>query len=297
MLRFTEPVFRPPMEAQSVLVRGTQSCTWNKCNFCYMSQGYPFMAASLEHLEKEICSQKHLFGSDPSIFMIGSNPFTLPVGTLRQYAELLRKHFPDFIKISMHSRVDDIEKKTDEELQLLYDLGIRHLFIGTENGSEEALRIMNKGHTVQEARNQLWRLDAVGIKYTCQYIIGMAGKGKGRESGIATAEFLNSVNAERVMPTGLTVFSGSSLPEMVKSGEFVEASEKEKVEEMLFFFEHLTADLYYEAVHYLNPLHFRFHTGDREMMLSVIAQIKEILATHSEEELELVVNRQAMHSL
>lgn len=166
-----------------------------------------------------------------------------------------------------------------------------------ENGSEEALRIMNKGHTVQEVREQLRRLDAAGIRYTCQYIIGMAGKGKGRESGIATAEFLNSVRAERVMPTGLTVFPGSALPDMVTNGTFVEASEKEKIEELLAFFEHLTVDLFFEAVHYLNPLRFRFQTGDRATKAGVIAEIREIFATRSEEELERMVNRQQMQSL
>ena len=262
-----------------------------------MSQGYPFMAASLEHMEREILMQKHMHDRAPSVFMIGSNPFALPFGTLKQYAELLRKHFPDFTKISMHSRVDDIEKKTDEELQQLYDLGIRHLFIGTENGNESALKIMNKGHTVAEAVKQLHRLGVADIKYTCQYIIGMAGRGKGRESGRATAQFLNSVRAERVMPTGLTVFPGSSLPEMVRNNEFVEASEKEKIEEMLVFFEHLTVDIFFEAIHYLNPLHFRFQTGVLEAKEGVIDEIKTILATHSEEELERIINRKQMHSL
>lgn len=255
------------------------------------------MKASLEHMEGELLTQKYLHGKAPSVFMVGSNPFTLPTETLRQYAELIRKHFPDFLKISMHSRVDDVGKKSDEELNLLYDLGIRHLFIGTENGNEEALRIMNKGHSVQDAREQLWRLDAAGIKYTCQYIIGMAGKGKGRESGGATAEFLNSVHAERVMPTGLTVFKGSHLPDMVEKGEFVEASEKEKIEEMLVFFEHLTADIYFEAVHYLNPLHFRFQTGDTKAKERTIEEIRCILSSHSEFDLERTINRRAMVSL
>lgn len=296
-MHFTEPVFRPPMEAESVLVRGTQSCTWNKCNFCYMSQGYPFMAASPEHMEKEILAQKKQFGNAPTVFMVGSNPFTLPFDTLRQYAELLRKHFPGFTKISMHSRIDDIEKKSDDALQRLHNLGILHLFIGTENGNEDALKIMNKGHTVEEARVQLRRLDAAGIAYTCQYIIGMAGKGKGLESGTATAEFLNSVSAERVMSTGLTVFPGSGLPGMVRNGAFIEAPEKEKIEELLAFFEHLAADLYFEGIHYLNPLNFRFRTGDATAKQRVIAEIKNVLAAHSEEELERAVNRKAMRSL
>lgn len=73
------------------------------------------MAASLEHMEEEILAQKTMHGREPSIFMVGSNPFTLPFGTLKQYAGLLLHHFPNFVKISMCSRVDGVAKKTDDE--------------------------------------------------------------------------------------------------------------------------------------------------------------------------------------
>lgn len=296
-MTFEETAFRPPMEVNSVLVRGTQSCTWNKCKFCYMSQGYKFKHATLEYMEEEILRQKKYISPGSGVFIIGSNPFTLSFEILKGYADLLRKHFPHFKEISMHSRLSDIRQKTDKELHDLYDLGFRHLYIGTENGNDEALRIMDKGHSVEEACEILARLDNIGIEYTCQYIIGMAGKGTGTRCGIDTAQFINRINARCVMSTGLTVFSGSELPDMVARGEFVETSEKEKLEEMLVFFETLAADVFFEGIHYLNPLRYRFRTGDRDNKNRVIADIKKYLDKYSEEELEEIVNREAMHSL
>ncbi|ABA89878.1 radical SAM domain iron-sulfur cluster-binding oxidoreductase [Syntrophotalea carbinolica DSM 2380] len=296
-MQFTEPLFRPPMEVNSVLVRGTQGCTYNKCNFCYMAQGYDFMKASPEHMESELLAQKHSHGSASNIFIIGCNPLSLPQAILLEYAGLIQKHYPRFTRISMHSRVDDIERKSDKELKLLQCAGFGHLYVGTENGNEEALRKMNKGHGVQKSREQLRRLDAAGIKYTCQYIIGMAGKGMGVRSGLATAKFINSVHAERVMSTGLTVFPGSRLQEIVARGEFVESSEREKIEEMLVFFENLTADIFFEGIHYLNPLHFRFQTGYEKARYETIEEIKRILNSYSEDQLEKAINRKEMRSL
>lgn len=248
------------------------TCSWNKCKFCYMSQDYQFKYATLEHMEEEILEQKNYISPGSGVFIIGSNPFTLSFEILKDYADLLRKHFPDFKEISMHSRLSDIRQKTDKELHDLYDLGFRHLYIGTENGNDEALRIMDKGHNVKEACEVLARLDNIGIEYTCQYIIGMAGKGTEIQCGIDTAKFINRINARCVMSTELTVFSGSELPDMVAREEFVETSEKEKLEEMLVFFETLTTDSFFEGIHYLNLLRYRFRTRDTDNKKRVIGK-------------------------
>ena len=51
---FTEPALRPPQEAHSLLLRATQGCSYNDCHFCYVSRGYPFMAATGEQMEREL---------------------------------------------------------------------------------------------------------------------------------------------------------------------------------------------------------------------------------------------------
>jgi len=262
-----------------------------------MSQGFTFQAASLEHMESEILGWKNRMPPSSRIFMVGSNPFTLSFKSLTEYIELLRTHFPHFLELSMHSRISDVAQKTDDDLKKLGHLGLKHLYVGTENGNDEALQAMNKGQTAAEAAVQLHRLTTAGIEFTTQYIIGMAGRTKGRESGIATAKFINEVCPRRVMPTGLTVFPGTKLAEMVREGEFIEATEKEKIEEMLYFFKELTADTLFDAVHYLNPLHYRFRTADAADKSEVISDLEEFLAVHSEAEIEEMVGRRYMRSL
>ncbi|TXT32443.1 MAG: radical SAM family protein [Rhodocyclaceae bacterium] len=37
-IRYVEPVFRPPSEAESLILPVTDGCSWNKCTFCdYMA--------------------------------------------------------------------------------------------------------------------------------------------------------------------------------------------------------------------------------------------------------------------
>ena len=186
-MTFTEPAMRPPQEARSLLLRATQGCTYNKCHFCYVSRGYPFMAVTENDLEHEIFSLRPMFSDHTPVYMTGSNPFALPTEKLRAYLRVLRRLVPHFQRVSMQSRIADIGHKSDEELRELRDMGLTHLYIGTENGDDSVLALMNKGQTAAEIVEQLLRLDEAGLTYTTFYILGMGGKGKGRSSGSATS--------------------------------------------------------------------------------------------------------------
>ena len=296
-MEFTEPAMRPPQEAHSLLLRATQGCTYNKCHFCYVSRGYPFMAVTPEQLEQEILSSKPRYRADTSIYLTGSNPFALPVAKLRAYIAVLRQHFPRFTRLSMQSRIDDIADKSTADLRELCELGLSHLYIGTENGNDAVLRLMNKGYSASEAVPQLLRLDETGMSYTTFYILGMGGRGAGRTSGEATAAMFNQAHPQRITTTGMTVFAHTPLAEMAERGEFIEASEREKIEELQAFLKALTVDTIYDGVHYLNPLNYRFANSDETEKRRVLADIDEMLRTCSDDDLDKMVNRKQMRSL
>lgn len=296
-MEFTEQPMRPPQEAQSLLPRATQGCTYNKCRFCYVSRGYPFMAVTPEQLEREVMAQKPFFPKNTAIYMTGSNPFALPVEKLKQYIFVLRKHFPHFTRVSMQSRIDDIAGKSIDELRELCYLGLSHLYIGTENGHDAVLALMNKGYSSADAVKQLLRLDEAGITYTTFYIIGMGGKGMGIACAEATARMFNQVHPKRITTTGMTVFPHTPLEEMKMRQEFIEASEREKIEELQAFLKALTVDAVYDGIHYLNPLNYRFSNSDAEAKRRVLEDIADVLNSCTDEELEGMVGRAFMHSL
>lgn len=296
-MEFTEQIMRPPQEAHSLVMRVIQGCTWNKCNFCYISRGHRMKVVPVEEIIRQAEASKPFLPAKTKIYLAGSNPFALSMRRLEEYAVALRGVYPEFSRISMQTRIDDIGRKTDDELRRLLDLGISHLYIGTENGNEKVLKMMNKGHTARDTVEQLRRLDEAGITYTSFYVLGLGGKGLGKESGEATAAMFNQVHPERITTTGLTLFPGIPVSHMAEKGEFEEASEREKIEELHAFLSALRINTFYDGIHYLNPVHYRFNTSDAGARAEVIADMEEILATHSDEELEKIVNRRQMVSL
>jgi radical SAM superfamily enzyme YgiQ (UPF0313 family) len=45
---------RPPSEAQSLLLRITRNCSWNRCEFCHIYKNQPFTIRSVEDVKKDI---------------------------------------------------------------------------------------------------------------------------------------------------------------------------------------------------------------------------------------------------
>lgn len=53
---------------------------------------------------------------------------------LCEILDLRDRYMPWAKEVAMYARVDDVLRKTDEELQLLYERGLRALHIGVESG-------------------------------------------------------------------------------------------------------------------------------------------------------------------
>ncbi len=296
-MKFTEPVMRPPQEANSLLPVVTQGCTWNKCRFCNISRDYRFMAIDKADLDLQLKKLKPYYPSNTPVYFCGSNPFALPVRMLKEYISIVKEHFPNFKRLSMQSQIPDIGRKSMEELEDLHKASLKHLYIGTENGNDEVLDMMNKGHSSQDTINQLSRLNKVGITFTTFYVLGLGGKGRGRESALRTAEMFNQVNPERITTTGLTMLPNTEIAELSLNGNFEEASEREKIEELYYFLSNLKTDSFYDGIHYLNPVNYRFYNNDPVNKGKVLKDLEEILENYTDEELELMVNRPLMKSL
>ena len=59
-LDFEQGPIRPPSEAQSLLIRVTRNCPWNKCEFCPVYKGTTFSRRSVEEVKADIDTIKEM---------------------------------------------------------------------------------------------------------------------------------------------------------------------------------------------------------------------------------------------
>jgi coproporphyrinogen III oxidase-like Fe-S oxidoreductase len=204
-----------------------------------MYKEVPFRIEPIEQIELDLREVRDLRPDANRVYLVGGDPFVLSFVQLKGIAEKIKEYLPKCETISMYARITNIQTKTPEELKALRSLGINQLYIGIETGHDETLTRMQKGNTAAEAVLQCQRLEEAGIAYHAIYLNGLAGHGKGEISALETAKFFNQLTPKSIGITSLTLIPGTELYEQKLKGEFLEASEFERAQELKCFIEHL----------------------------------------------------------
>lgn len=231
-LHFTGTVWRPPHEANSVLLQATVGCSHHGCKFCGLYGDLPFRVSPMTEIESDLRIIAHWQPRARRVFLVGANPFVLSFNRLARLADRIRDFLPKVVSIGMFARVDDIARKSDAELRELRARGFTGLSIGTETGDDATLLRMNKRTTAAEILAQSRRLDAAGIEYYFTYMTGLSGAGNGERAARATAELFNRTHPYLIGVVSLTLFPGTALWQEAQEGRFAEASERERIEEL-----------------------------------------------------------------
>ena len=275
-MHYTGPVYRPPFEADSLLLQVTVGCSHNRCAFCTMYRETPFAVCPAEQIEADIEEAARLRPDATRVFLENGDAFVLSADRLEQIASAIRAKLPKVRTITMYASILNVRTKTDGELRRLRALGVNELNIGVESGLDAALTLMNKCYSAAEARDELLRLRGAGFDYCLNVIFGAAGAGRWRENAEATAELLNAARPFLIFSGTVHADPGCPLYEDMKSGAFTEPSFGEYLDEEELLLERLALeDCFFFGVHPSNVLPMRgVLPRDREAMLAAIRETR-----------------------
>ena len=230
-MSLTGIVYRPPYEADSLLLEVTRGCSHNKCTFCYMYPDIPFAVCPMEQVVADIEEAARVRPDVERVFLEHGDAFVLSTDRLAAIADAIHRRLPKVKTIAMYASIQNIRHKTDADLLRLKECGIGGLDIGAESGLDAALAYMNKGHTAAEAREQLLRLTEARIPYSFNAILGCAGAELWRENADATAELINAVQPHLLFVGTLHAAPGCRLYRDMKSGAFRECTTGQLLDE------------------------------------------------------------------
>ncbi len=230
---YDTPVFRPPSEARSFILRVTRGCAHNKCTYCNMYRGVPFQILTDDEISRQIALAAH-YGKDKvrRVFLADGDAMVLPTSKLLKILQALKDTFPKLQRVSSYAAPKDILRKSEEELRQLNEAGLRLLYYGMETGDDITLKTVNKGVNAEEAIEAGRRVTASGMKLSVMVILGLAGKEGSQRHALATAKAINIIKPNMLSALCLMLYRGSELLEEFECGEFNPPSPKELMEEL-----------------------------------------------------------------
>lgn len=238
-MHYTHPVYRPPFEANSLLLQVTAGCSHNSCSFCSMYREVPFRVEPIKQIEEDLLEARNLFPVVKRVFLVNGDPFTLPAKQLIAIAEKILAHLPEVETIATYASINNVVGKSDEELAALRAVNINDLNIGLESGLPEVVQAHNKGFTIEQARTQLARLKTAGFDFCLNIIIGGGGSRLWRENALASAEIVNEIQPGIVFVAGLHLEEECALAGQLRRREFLENTLGENIDEEMLFLTNL----------------------------------------------------------
>ncbi len=234
------PVFRPPSEARSFILRVTRGCAHNRCTYCNMYRGVPFEKLTDEAILRQIAlAERYGKESVRRVFLADGDAFVLDTERLLAILARLREAFPHLERVASYAAPRDILRKTPEEMTALRKAGLTLLYYGMESGDTETLRAVRKGVTGEESIAAGQRVIASGMQLSIMTILGLAGAPGSRRHALATAKAISAIRPTMWSALSLMLYRGSELKAQFERGEFTPLSPAGLMDELALVVEHV----------------------------------------------------------
>jgi radical SAM superfamily enzyme YgiQ (UPF0313 family) len=237
---YDSPVFRPPSEARSFILRLTRGCAHNKCTYCNMYRGVPFQVLTDEQIMRQIAmAQAYNAKAVRRVFFADGDALVLSTDRLLRVLKTLHEVFPNFERASSYAAPKDILRKSVEELKQLREAGLELLYYGMETGDAVTLAKINKGVDDKESIEVGQRVIAAGMKLSMMVILGIAGEEGSERHALETAKAINAIRPTMLGAICLMLYRGSELKAEFERGEFKPLSPAGLMEELKLMIEHV----------------------------------------------------------
>jgi len=198
-IRYVEPVFRPPSEAESLILPVTDGCSWNQCTFCemYTAPQKKFKAREDAEIIDSIRLTGERYGDQVRrVFLADGDALVLPTRRLLAILEAIRTHLPAVRRISSYCLPRNLRKKSQSEIDELAAAGLKMVYVGAESGDDQVLAAVKKGETFESTCDALEKLGKAGITRSVMILNGLGGQVYSSQHAENSARLANATQPE-----------------------------------------------------------------------------------------------------
>lgn len=239
MIMYHEPLYRPPAEANSLIIQVTLGCSYNKCSFCSMYETKNFKIKNEEELFKQI-DMLSTYQDVRRIFLADGDALSCDTKFLVNILKYLKKSFPKLQRVSSYASPYNLLEKTQEDLNLLRENGLSLVYYGIESGNHELLKYINKPMNPKKMIEGLNKAYFANIKISATVILGLGGKNLSKQHIEDSAKLVNEcehINYLSTLQLGVSHTKEDAFFKRFedKNQEFVFCSDEDMLEEQKRF--------------------------------------------------------------
>ena len=195
-MRYEGSIYRPPSEADSLILQVTIGCSHNKCTFCGSFKDKKFRVRSFEEVKEDVEEAKAYARYVRKVFIADGDALIIPQKMLVPIVQLIKDSFPKLERIGIYGNTKSILKKSVEELKELKKLGIGIIYLGVESGDQITLDRVHKGTKLDKTAEASKRVKDAGIILSVTVLLGLGGVERSTVHAEETGKFLSRIDPD-----------------------------------------------------------------------------------------------------
>ena len=256
MINYDYPLFRPPAEADNIILQVTLGCSYNNCSFCSMYKTKKYQERTLEDIYKDIDTFASHYPDTHKIFLADGDALALPTDTLISILKYLNNSFPKLRRVSTYASAQNLLEKSKADLETLQSNKLNLIYYGIETGNDTLLRKITKGVTQSEIISSLNKVPK-GMKISATVILGIGGAKYTQEHIEDTAKIINNTTINYLSTLQLGLEDDAKENFYKHFNDFTELDDSKILDEQKRFLELLkpTNKVIFRSNHASNALH------------------------------------------
>lgn len=242
VIQYEGTLYRPPSEAESLILQVTIGCSYNRCTFCAMYRAKRFRVRKLAEIEAEIAWAAEHAAPVRKVFLADGDALVAKPAHLRAVLESLRAAFPELQRVSCYASPQALQVRTEDDMRALAELGLSLYYLGIESGDDAVLARLDKGVDSAEMVRVAAKATAAGVKLSTMILLGAGGRARSLDHARASARIVNAIQPRFVSTLVMTPVEGTPLWEEAARGEVDELDPVELARELREFVAGLELD-------------------------------------------------------
>ncbi len=218
MIRYEGTLYRPPSEAESLILQATIGCSYNRCTFCAMYREKRFRVRKLEELDAEITWAARNVPDVRKVFLADGDALIAKPSYLHAVLERLRAAFPDLARVSCYASPQALQVRTVDEMRALREAGLVLYYLGIESGHDDVLARLEKGVDAAEMIRVARKAHEAGVKLSTMILLGAGGRAGSLAHARESARVVNAIQPRFVSTLVMTPVEGTPLWEQAEKG-------------------------------------------------------------------------------